>query len=122
MCWITPTPNNQFNGEAGGDWRLETGELGELARGRVGQGPGNYSLPARHVGQLAAPDFYIPLVISHSLHLHPLSRLAGQGRMPTWQKEMSYCISDLIYVSDRLTGTFLLAAPRSGPDNAEKLV
>ena len=35
---------------------------------------------------------------------------------------MSYCISDLIYVSDRLTVTFLLAGPRSGPDNTEKLV
>ena len=59
--------------------------------------------------------FYIPLVIIHSLH--PLSRLAQAGWMPTWQKEMSYCISDLIYVSDSpLTVTFLLPGP--APDLA----
>ena len=41
--------------------------------------------------------------------------------MPTWQKEMSYEISDLIYVSGglELTVTFLLVSQRSGPDNSQ---
>ena len=102
----------------------------ELARGTARQRRWyrnrNYSLPARHVGHLAGLQEsrrrFIFLSSSSTVSTHWAGWPGRAGWMPTWQKEMSYCVSDLIYVSDRLTVTFLLPGPRSGPDNTEKLV
>ena len=102
-------------------------KLWRIAQGgdQVRTWSGNYSPPDMLVTRLHqtlhSPELHI---LSSSRHPpSPPCEWADQPGwvMPTWQKEMSYEISDLIYVSGglELTVTFLLVSQRSGPDNSQ---
>ena len=104
-------------------------KLWRIAQGgdQVRTWSGNYSPPDMLVTRLHqtlhSPELHI---LSSSRHPpSPPCEWADQPGwvMPTWQKEMSYEISDLIYVSGGLdlTVTFLLVSQRSGPDNSQTL-